>query len=265
MIKDFLISFSDNFKEKTKNPFLGTYFLVWVVRNWELIYTLFNFDSDTSLEEKKSFIFDYYSNNDFLNNLFCNILWSFGLLVLTYLLLNLSRFIVNLSEKRLTPWVYKITDSKSIVLKTEYERIRAENDELQIRLEKERTAKSRLESTIKSLEAEIVEISRVKAETDGEFKSPTRGSGAVNRKVLKNDEDFSIKLLDKIKEKELTKEYLNVCTKINRGDGIPNSYIHKDYFIELGLIKFLQNAMDNSKMYTITSEGEMVLKNLRLE
>ena len=46
MIKDFLVSFKDNFKEKTRNPFLGTYLIVWLIRNWELIYTLFNFDQN---------------------------------------------------------------------------------------------------------------------------------------------------------------------------------------------------------------------------
>jgi len=32
-VKDFLISFSDNFKKKTQNPFLGTYLIVWIIRN----------------------------------------------------------------------------------------------------------------------------------------------------------------------------------------------------------------------------------------
>jgi hypothetical protein len=140
MIKDFLISFTDNFKEKTKNPFLGTY----------LLYTLFNFDEDCNLEDKKAFITNYYDKNDFINNLFTNTLWTFGLLILTYALLNLSRVIVNLSEKQLTPWVYQVTDSKSIVLKTEYDRIRTENDDLQFRLDKERESKSRLETRIKN-------------------------------------------------------------------------------------------------------------------
>ncbi|WP_377717329.1 hypothetical protein [Pseudofulvibacter geojedonensis] len=60
MIKDFLISFRDNFKEKTRNPFLGTYVIVWIVLNWELIYTLFNFDDNYKLENKVAFIKAYY-------------------------------------------------------------------------------------------------------------------------------------------------------------------------------------------------------------
>ena len=70
MIKDFLISFRDNFKEKTRNPFLGTYVIVWIVLNWELIYTLFNFDDNYKLENKVAFIKAYYKEQSFIGNLF---------------------------------------------------------------------------------------------------------------------------------------------------------------------------------------------------
>ena len=265
MIKDFLISFTDNFKEKTKNPFLGTYLTVWMIRNWDLIYTLFNFDKDCTLYDKKTFISNYYKKGDFIDNLFTNILWTFCLLILTYILLNLSRFIVNLSEKQITPWVYKITDSKSIVLKTEYERIRSENDDLQMRLDKEREAKGRLENRIKSLESEIIEVTRVKLETEGDAGKEVKYTSKRTTKNKPVIEDSITKLFNKLKEKDLTKEFLDTCTKINRGDAISNTYKFSDYFIELGLIKFYQNSINGSKRYNITAEGEILLKKLRLE
>jgi hypothetical protein len=260
MIKDFLVSFTDNFKEKTRNPFLGTYLLVWLIRNWDLVYTLFNFDNDCTLVDKKSFITNYYKNGDFIQNLCSNILWAFGVLITTYILLNISRLIVNLSEKRLTPWIYKITDSKSIVLKTEYERIRSENDDLQIRLDKERESKSRLENRIKNLEDEIIEITKIQT-----------GSKTLERKKvgIKNSlntiSDSTSILLQKLKDKNLLNEFLDTCTKINRGEGIQNEYKSKDYFIELGLIRFSSNYSNSSKRYNITTDGENVLKKARLE
>ncbi|MBO9585657.1 MAG: hypothetical protein J7574_15940 [Flavobacterium sp.] len=257
MIKDFLISFTDNFKEKTKNPFLGTYLLVWSVRNWELIYTLFNFDKNSTLHDKKSFIFKYYKDNTFIDNLLINILWAFGLLILTYILLNLSRLIVNFSEKQLTPLIYKITDSKSIVLKTEYERIRSENDDLQVRLDKEREAKSRLEIRIKNLENEIIEVTKVNAEGMREQSGET-----VNQKTVVTSSEI---LLQKLKERKLLKDFLYICTQINKGNAISNSIESTDKFIELGLIKFLRNAVNSAKMYTITADGESLLQIARLE
>lgn len=260
MIKDFLISFSDNFKEKTKNPFLGTYLLVWLIRNWDLVYTLFNFDKDYTLDDKKTFISNYYKNGDFINNLGSNILWAFGILITTYLLLNISRLIVNLSEKRLTPLIYQITDSKSIVLKTEYERIRAESDDLQLRLDKERESKSRLEVRIKSLEEEIIEITKLKTENIINNTQEKKTTRSVKKEVT----DSATILMDKLNKKELLQEFLDTCTKINKGNSIPNNYKHSDYFIELGLIKFLRNAISDSKLYSITPEGETLLKKIRL-
>ena len=259
MIKDFLVSFTDNFKEKTKNPFLGSYLLVWLVRNWELVYTIFNFDKDCTLADKKTFISEYYKKDDFVENLLTNILWTFGLLILTYILLNISRFIVNLSDKQLTPWIYKITDSKSIVLKSEYERVRAENDDLQVRLDKERESKSRLENRIKNLETEILEISKDNSADVSNKKEEETSSESKSR-----DTTSSI-LYRKLKEQNLLKEFVSICTMINRGDAISNDYKSKDYFIEQGLIIFSSAYGSSAKKYRITSEGESVLKLARRE
>ena len=56
---DITSSFFDNIKDKTTNPFFGTLIFVWLVRNWDLVYTVFNFDSDCNLEDKKEFIRKY--------------------------------------------------------------------------------------------------------------------------------------------------------------------------------------------------------------
>jgi hypothetical protein len=251
MVKDFLVSFSNNFKEKTKNPFLGTYLAVWFIRNWELIYTLFNFDDDCDLNDKVTFIKNYYNSNDFIENLLTNILWAFIILILTYSLLNISRFIVNLFEKQLTPWVYKKTDSKSIVLKSDYERLKAERNDLQEWLDKERESKSRLESRIKYLENEITEITKTKKDQELDDSE-------------KNDPTSEI-IFSKLKEKELTKEFMDICTLINKGTPIKNNVSAKDYFVELGLITFANPYNSEAKMYKITSIGEKIIHKLRLE
>lgn len=260
MIKDLLVSFRDNFNEKTRNPFLGTYLFVWFVRNWDLVYTLFNFDNEQKLKDKVDYINNYYAQNDFLNNVWTNVYWSFGILVLTYILLNISRFIVNLSEKQLTPWIYKITDSNSIVLKSVYEATRTERDELQTRLDQERESKSRLEVRIKNLEAEIIELTTPKTET--------KSSGTSNRSEKTNkpiNNDITI-LLQKLKEKGMLKEFIDSSIMINKGEYINNDYKPKDYFIELGLIKFKSDHWQGaSKNYTLTADGESVLKKARLE
>jgi hypothetical protein len=256
MIKDFLVSFKDNFKEKTRNPFLGTYLIVWLIRNWELVYTLFNFDQNQNLANKIDFIKTYYSNNNFLQNLWTNVYWSFGLLVLTYLLLNISRLITNLSEKRLTPWIYKITDSKSIVLKTEYNRIRTERDEIQFRLDQERDLKSKLENQIKRLENELTESKNRIPEEEITLESI----------LPKSDIDNSLNILyEKLKERELIEKFKETATIINKGTLINNNE-PIDGLIELGLIIFEKDSpYGGAKKYKLTDYGEKMLTKLRFE
>lgn len=261
MIKDLLVSFRDNFKEKTTNPFLGTYLIVWLVRNWELLYTLFNFNSDQKLNDKVEFIKNYYIKHDFLENLVTNIYWAFGILCITYLLLNLSRLIVNLSEKRLTPWIYKITDSKSIVLRTEYERIREEREDLQLRLDHERESKSKLESRIKYLENEILEVSKAQSEKLVD-KSPDIESDNMSNDVT----DEIDKLLQKLKVNNFVKDFKDIAVRINKGEYISNKNNSIDYLIELGLIRYEKDHIQGaSKKYILTADGEKILRKTRVE
>lgn len=255
MIKDFLISFSENIKERSKNPFLGTYLLVWLIRNWDLVYSLFNFDQNSKRGERIKFVNDYYNKINFVENLLINILWSFGLLILTYILVNISRVIVNLSEKRLTPWIYKKTDSKSIVLKEEYDRIRSENDELQIRLDKERESKSKLETRIKNLENEILEISKINSNTTTE----------TDIDQSSNNADKTDSFISRIRSKSTIEEFLRLCLNIQRGEPIENNDKSLNYFLQIGLIKFKTNYTSAAKYYALTADGEKVIEKLRLE
>jgi hypothetical protein len=256
MIKDLLVSFTDNFKEKTRNPFLGTYLLVWLIRNWELIYTLFNFDSDCNLKDKKDFIFIYYKENPFISNLLTNILWSFGLLILTYLLINLSRFIVNLFEKKLTPWIYKITDSNSIVLKETYDKLKSENNILELNLEKERESKGKLQIEITKLEKKLEESNNSINSIDKEIPEPNK---------IEDEIDLMFK---KIKEKDWIKNYIDITYKVNsaKNGWVENTEIDEPfrYFITLGLIDISEDNGNYSNL-TVTELGKRVLRRVRLE
>lgn len=257
MVKDFLISFADNFKEKTTNPFLGTYLVVWLIRNWDLIYSLFNFNSNSKRGDKIAFIKNYYSEISFVENLLINILWSFGLLILTYLLVNLSRVIVNLSEKQLTPWIYKITDSNSIVLKEEYDRIRSDRDELQDRLDKERDSKSKLDARIKALESEMSEV--LKGENEKIPEIPD------THKSYEEEEKRINSFINRINSKSSSDEFLKLCLQIQRGEAIENEVKSIDYFITLGLFVYKSTPSSYNKNYAITEDGKKVLNKLTLE
>ncbi len=260
MIKDFLISFRDNFKEKTRNPFLGTYLIVWVIRNWELLYTLFNFDSDYKLSDKIGYIKSYYLEHGFITNLFTSILWAFGLLILTYLLLAISRFITNFSEKRITPWIYKITDSNTIVLKETYEALRNENSRIEDKLESEREIKKRLLIEVSELENEIDSLKVNYSNSIEEL--PTFDNEKIS---LDNEEEI---MLNKIKKRKLIDNFIITSNRIGekKENWIDMVYWNDstDYFIKLGLFTSGQKGRDYSELF-LTTVGEKVLRRARLE
>lgn len=266
MIKDIFLSFKDNLQEKTSNPFLGTYLLVWSVRNWELVYTLLNFDEDQKLQHKIAFIKHYYEQYDFIANLANNTLWTFFILIITYLLLNLSRLIVNFSEKQLTPWVYKITDSESIVLKEVYNKLKEEKRDLEERLEKEREAKSNLDTKIKKLEEENTALrTSIIQERNTEFlEEPIDETSPM--KVNSNSKELPVdKIFEKLKEKKLLEEFINISLKIKNNEPISDSYSHKNTFLGLNLIQYLKPGFSNHKYYALTKEGNFVFQKANWE
>ena len=158
MVKDFIGSFSDNLIERTKNPFLGTYALVWLVRNWVIVYTLFNFDSQLKMQSKIDVIRTHFIDNPFWSNLFINISLTLLLLVITYFFLNVSRTIVNFFEKVVTPWVYKITDKSSIVTKEIYNEALKRINDLETVVDNERKRRFEAENRADEIEKKLVSI-----------------------------------------------------------------------------------------------------------
>ena len=50
---------------------------------------------------------------------------------------------------------------------------------------------------------------------------------------------------------------------VNKGEWISNEHIQTNFFIELGLLKH-KSSSANSRTYTLTADGEAVLKKARL-
>lgn len=114
-------SFFDNLKQKTTNPFFGTLIFVWLIRNWELVYTLFNFDKDCNLADKKSFIINYYSSRSIWTELLYNVGISLILMIFAYLLIVLTRVFVNWVEHKIIPELNLKFVSKLVVNSSRYD------------------------------------------------------------------------------------------------------------------------------------------------
>ncbi len=94
----FIHSAIDNIKERVKNPFYesnktpfaGAFVISLVIYNWELFYSLVNFDPHYTRLTKIDIIKDYLETKAWYDRLFTPILFAFGSIVSFYILNLLS-------------------------------------------------------------------------------------------------------------------------------------------------------------------------------
>ena len=130
--------FFSNIKDKLTNPFFGTLIFVWLIRNWILVYTFFNFDSQKTLDEKIAIIKDHLKAKDFLIDLGICAWHALLFMIAGYIIIMITRGISMYVEHNAMPWITKKVISKNYVLKEEYDIASDERDDYFKKYEEER-------------------------------------------------------------------------------------------------------------------------------
>jgi hypothetical protein len=256
MIQKSITSFTDNINQKLKNPFFGTFIVIWFIRNWEFLYSLFYFDSKLTLDNRIEKINLFFINYGFIEILI-TIGYSFLVLLVTYILLNLSRLIVNFFEKTITPEVYKITDKSSIILKSEYIKVIKDMERLESKVETERELRLKIQSENEKLESRIKELI-----------SPTKPNSVNDTK--KNVENKSVLskielVTNKLKTEKKSELFEQAASDILNSYSITKAQNHIKEFTTLGLIKPGKFVGSGKYSFTLTQLGELVHENMIME
>lgn len=74
-------------KDRFTNPFLGTFLFVWLVRNWSLVYGLFIFDEDCTMDDKIKYVKDHFNDYNVFGEFSKNTGITIGLLLIVYIIL----------------------------------------------------------------------------------------------------------------------------------------------------------------------------------
>lgn len=122
-------SFFSNIKDKLTNPFFGTLILVIILHHWELWYSLFNFDSDCTLEDKTNFIKNYSEKSLTFQNLTWNVIFAIVFMFIGYLVIVATRSLVIWVEYGLMPLITGKIVNKNVVRKSEYDDVVKEREE----------------------------------------------------------------------------------------------------------------------------------------
>ncbi|MFK7059897.1 hypothetical protein V3Q90_07165 [Flavobacterium oreochromis] len=234
MILDSVSSFIENLKTKVSNPFFGTLTAVWLVRNWKLVYGLFIFDDNYKMNDKFKFVTEYYKNKSIYNELWTNILITFYLLILGYILLIISRFLANLVEHRITPNINRIAASKLVANKDIL-------NELELQLLQKTNDLINERKLVNELELQLVDI-RVKVETATNEKNSatsklfeqTKQAREAKRSVEILEEKNNILSDDIKKSREIGQDLRKIaekCEELNSKENI--AFSHLDCFLAL--------------------------------
>lgn len=95
MIIDLFGSLKENIVKRVKNPFLGTFSIVFIIKNWQLFYSLLVFDNE-SRESRITILENYISNCTFwgitgtLAVFLESTFWTLIVLIITGVLSNLT-------------------------------------------------------------------------------------------------------------------------------------------------------------------------------
>ena len=298
MLADLFKSSKDKITQPLKTPFLGTYLLVWIIRKWELVYPLFNFDDSHNLQYKKWHIKSFFQDGTegFIKEILCNTLWTFGLLVFTYILLTVSRAITILFEKRIRPWVSGLLDKSSVVDKAAHEAVRNERDDIAREYEKERDEKAKLVAEKQVFEKQITELEdeerklkltlkdsqlakkslKEKLEEIRQNNTQIRGEAShlksqlmklkEVREKLKSAPEFTFEdnpgyaaLADWIREFDFRDAFIDTALDITSGLYRDDLKEHRERFKEKGLIIEID---EGGESYDLTNLGVMVLREL---
>jgi hypothetical protein len=224
-------SLLSNYKSKIRNPFFGTLASVWLIRNWSIVYAIFNFDKNCSMQDKINYIQDYFSHKEFSWELYHNLWVSFAVLGFTYILLAFSRAITDLYYKWLEPFIITKIDKKAIYTTPE---------------------KMRLEGRISLLDKKLI-----KSESD-----------LANHiiEIDKANKEYSNLSTDKNSEIEKLKKSINEQTKLNKISALTFHDL-QEYFDNLNLptsqMQLIEN-FENKEIKRIVSPGNNAQAYLRL-
>jgi len=122
-------SFFNNIKDKLTNPFFGTLILVLIIHHWELWYTIFNFDSDCTLEDKTTFIRNYTAANLSFYKFMWDVVQAVFFMLLGYMIIVATRSLVMWVEFSLMPFLTGKIVSKNVVRKSEYDEVVKEREQ----------------------------------------------------------------------------------------------------------------------------------------
>lgn len=190
-------SFFKNIKDKLTNPYFGTLILVLLFHHWELLYIIFNFDDNVTLDIKLNSIKKYISTNITFESVMYDALWALILMLAGYLIIVITRSIVLWVEFWLMPFITGKIINKNVVKKEEYDNVVKEREEYFDQYEEQRDNVRTFSKTIDEQTIQIKEKDKTLLEQTKTISATVKELESTKSRLEKSLNDASTKA-DKI-------------------------------------------------------------------
>ena len=134
-MSDIFSSLFNNYKSKVTNPFFGTLIIVWITRNWIVVYSFFMFDEDCKMQDKINYINDYFGKKIFLYELKISLGLTFLVLISSFILLAIGRLLSDVYYKIFEPWIVTKIDPNAVYTKADKIELEGRIERLNIKIE----------------------------------------------------------------------------------------------------------------------------------
>ncbi len=197
----------DTITKRLKGAFGGTFIIVWTILNWRLVYILFNFDNDCTLNDKITIIEDYnrhsYPWRLFLKPLLLTIGSVFSYSVLNYITYSITSFF----SLRVRPFILQKIDMNTVVERERYRTLEKQFFELDTKYTNEKANFLRHLEAIEQMTNEnnklSIDIKSKQNEIDNLSKKSLEDTEKLRTTLNNQLQDLTNKL--KVKESEIYK------------------------------------------------------------
>lgn len=233
MIKDFIDSISDYTKTRISNPFFETLLFVWAVRNFDFIFVMFNFAEGVTLTQKIDYIHRYFEVYGTWVQLSLNIVISFGVLLASFLLLFLARFLTNLYSNILN-WLNSKTAKVTMIDKTVYQTLYEDYQIIKDKYEKLKIEESTFNKILNDKDNDLFSLksSQLQVSIDLEKNSDEKQKLEIRLSELSKKYDKILLenaglVVDKADKQRLLKFWSVILTKVNIDKHFLEAYVQQ--------------------------------------
>ena len=267
--KDVRDRIKNPFTENNATPFAGTFLIVLVLYNWELIFSILNFDRTTTRSQKIRIISEFVNQQDWFTEFKLTISYTLALILFYAFFSNISLIITTFFNSWFKPAILKFIDRNKITTKKEYNDLLAHVDMLNKQLGEleDFSMKSQAKHTMQiedkdkkivKLESDLGQASRTIDDTTKAFNDASRELDTF-RGILQRTQESQNKFKVLYSRYGASDNYIDVTERVSELLAKNNAFIAENK--EMGKDPIDKTVKELIVVYQVSQERKTLIVN----